>query len=475
MLSKTSPVRQAFERWARQRFAFPFLVLIAAALLLVSEHTYERTTSTLKGGIELTDARIQSLRLLQLVTEAETTQLGFIATGQASYLSRYQEVNAAVPRVLDTVTTYFAKQDNSGAAGATRITVLTQRAFGQIDKVMALAEQGRQLAAEEVAQNQQTQSDVMALSKELKEQLAHAAELQQLARTSIYDALLLNRIAVGSLTLVTLLSLFSFLRQLQRQDRENDLHEAALRQDRERLESEVQRRTARLTELAQHLQTVSETERSHLARELHDELGGLLTVCKLEIARAKMKVADPTEMLLRLGRINDNLNLGIALKRRIIEDLRPSALADLGLAVALQNLCREMAASLSIPVNLSVLEFGLSPEADLAVYRFVQEALTNIGKYAQASQVDVVLAVANGRAVVTVRDDGAGFNTNDSRAGHHGLSGMQFRAESMGGSMTVSSSPGAGTTVAIEFPQVTNPALATPGQPALLAASAAVV
>lgn len=454
MLSKNGLVRQAIERWARKRLAFPFLVLIAAALLFVSEQTYKRTTSTLKGGIELTDARIQSLRLLQLVTEADNTQLGFIATGQAAYLARYKEVNAAVPGVLDAVANYFTKQDSSGAEGAQRITGLTQRAFGQIAKVMALAGEGQQLAADAVAQNQQTQSDVMALRKELTEQLAHAAELQQLARTSIYDALLLNRIAVGSLTLVTLLSLFLFLRQLQRQDRESAEHQAGLTKDRERLEVEVQRRTARLTELAQHLQTVSESERSYLARELHDELGGVLTVCKLEIARAKMKVADPTEMLVRLARINDNLNQGIALKRRIIEDLRPSTLADLGLTIALQNLCHDMAGSLNIPVQLSVVEFGLSPQADLAVYRFVQEALTNIGKYAHASQVDVVLAEANGKAVVTVHDNGSGFDTNDSRAGHHGLSGMQFRAESMGGSMTVSSALGAGTTVAIEFPQL---------------------
>ena len=453
MLSKNSPIRQVVERWARQRFAFPILVVIAAVLLFVSEKTYLDTTFTLKGGIDLTDARIQSLRLLQLVTEAENAQLGFIATGQPVYRTRQTEIKAAMPAALGAVTAYFGALDSSGAESAQRITALTQRAFSQIDKVMALAAKGQQLAVDEVAQNQQTQTDVLALHRELTAQLADAAKLQQLTRTSIYDALLLSRIAISSLTLVTLLSLFLFLRQLQRQDRENALHEAGLTKDRERLEDEVHRRTARLTELAQHLQTVSESERSHLARELHDELGGLLTVCKLEIARAKIKVADPAEMLVRLGRINDNLNLGIALKRRIIEDLRPSALADLGLTIALQNLCREMAGCLGIPVQLSVVEFGLSPEANLAVYRFVQEALTNIGKYANAGQVDVVLAEANGKAVVTVCDDGTGFDTNDSRAGHHGLSGMQFRAESMGGSMMVTSSPGAGTMVAIEFPQ----------------------
>ena len=150
-----------------------------------------------------------------------------------------------------------------------------------------------------------------------------------------------------------------------------------------------------------------------------------------------------------------HLTNGIALKRRIIEDLRPSALADLGLTAALDSLCRQMSASLAVPVQLSAAEFKLSAEAELVVYRFVQEALTNIGKYASASRVEVNLAVVGSRATVEVHDDGVGFVPQDSYAGHHGLSGMQFRAESIGGTMRVSSQPDHGTRVRIEFPQDT--------------------
>ena len=259
--------------------------------------------------------------------------------------------------------------------------------------------------------------------------------------------------AVGSLTLVALLSLFLFLRQLQAQDRERASQQRGLLQEREQLEDEVERRTDRLTQLAKYLQSVREDERAHLARELHDELGGLLTASKLDIARARMKTADPPELLVRLDRVNDHLNKCIALKRRIIEDLRPSALANLGLTVALQNLCDDMSVSLAIPVKLVAAQFHLPPEAELAVYRFVQEALTNIGKYAAAKQVEVTLKEVDGGATVEVVDDGVGFDPQASRADHHGLAGMQFRAESLGGTMNVSSAPGRGTRVHINFPQ----------------------
>ena len=106
-------------------------------------------------------------------------------------------------------------------------------------------------------------------------------------------------------------------------------------------------RTAQLKELAQHLQTIREDERSRLARELHDELGALLTAAKLDVARLKSRLgsdatADAAE---RLAHLNETLNGGIALKRRIIEDLRPSSLSNLGLVAALEILLREFGAA----------------------------------------------------------------------------------------------------------------------------------
>ena len=104
------------------------------------------------------------------------------------------------------------------------------------------------------------------------------------------------------------------------------------------------RRTAELTDLARHLQTVREDERGFLARELHDELGGLLTAAKLDVARLRKRLdTGQPEVAERIVHLGQTLDAGIALKRRIIEDLRPSSLANLGLQRALEILCEEFA------------------------------------------------------------------------------------------------------------------------------------
>jgi signal transduction histidine kinase len=437
--------------WARKRFAFAVLLMLAGTLLVISEKTYHDTTATLDFGIALTDARIESMRLLQLTNDAEIAQFGFLVTGQDQYLAQFDAARAELPAVQQAITVFFADKGARSAADVARLIDLSRLEFENMGQTLALARAGQAQAAADLARSATERKEMVALRAALKTHFLDAAALQANARVSIYDALMLERVAVGSLTLLSLFSMFLFLRQLALQDRSVRSQQAALHAERERLEEQVRRRTAQLTELAQHLQSVREDERALLALELHDELGGLLTVSKLEIARARSKVNEPEELLRRLDRITDTLNQGIALKRRIIEDLRPSALTHLGLAVALQNLCSDMGDSLGIPVRLTMVDSRLSRDAELAVYRFVQEALTNVGKYASATEVEVRLEVASGKATVTVRDDGSGFDTTNPRAGHHGLAGMQFRAESLGGSMHIESAPGKGTVVRIEF------------------------
>ena len=454
MVYQIDSINLRVERWLKTRYALPVIFLLAAALLWVSEATYRNTTTTLRSGIELTDARVKSLQLLHLLTETEAAELAFLVTKQPAHLTQYAATKAELITALGGVTAFFAAQGSSGEAAALRVSDFTRLKIEHIDQTLETAQRGNFPLAIEMASDQRNRATSAALRTELTSQLSYAARLQEHARASIFDALALSRVEVGVLTLSTMLSLFWLVRQLIRQDRDRADQQVALLQERDRLEVEVQKRTARLTELAKHLQSVREDERNHLARELHDEMGALLTACKLEIARARIKKDDPVAIQSGLERMNTHLNVGIALKRRIIEDLRPSALSNLGLGPALENLCREMSHTLGVPVQLSVADFSLSPDADLAVYRFVQEALTNIGQYARASHVKVILKVVGNNATAEVTDDGVGFELQDTYMGQHGLSGMQFRAESLGGSMQVRSSPGQGCTVRIEFTQL---------------------
>jgi signal transduction histidine kinase len=197
-------------------------------------------------------------------------------------------------------------------------------------------------------------------------------------------------------------------------------------------------------QLAQHLQAAREDERARLARELHDELGALLTSAKLDAARLKSRLA---------GAPPDTLDRVISLKRRITEDLRPSALIHLGLVAALEIAAREFTQCSGIVVHAELSPVRLGPSAELAVYRLVQEALTNVAKHAGARTVWLRLGERGDRVEAEVRDDGQGFDAHGVSSRTYGLLGMRFRAEAEGGALTLQTAPGQGTRVGIGLPR----------------------
>jgi len=233
--------------------------------------------------------------------------------------------------------------------------------------------------------------------------------------------------------------------------------------ERERLDAEVRHRTAQLTEFAQHLQSAREDERSHLARELHDELGALLTAAKLDTARLKAKLGEMSpEIADRLAHLNGLLNDGIALKRQITENLRPSSLGNLGLVDSLEILSRDFASTSGLVVHCAVEPVDLGPSGELTAYRLVQEALNNIAKHARATDVWVVMTQTGSTVTVSVRDNGHGFMPQSVRRAAHGLLGMRYRVEAEGGVMLLASAPGLGTRIEGRLPAVLSPLPASP-------------
>ncbi len=221
----------------------------------------------------------------------------------------------------------------------------------------------------------------------------------------------------------------------------------------ERLERVVAQRTAQLIELAHHLQIAREDERSRLARDLHDELGSLLTSAKLDAARIRSRLAGTApEALERLAHLVSTLDSVIALKRRITEDLMPSSLNHLGLVPTLEILAREFSEASAVPVQCSLQLVQLEAAAQLTVYRLVQEALNNIGKHARAAHVWLELGPCESMVEVSVRDDGVGYDETSRAGPAYGLVGMRFRVEAEHGTLSVSSRPGQGTLVRARLP-----------------------
>ena len=153
-------------------------------------------------------------------------------------------------------------------------------------------------------------------------------------------------------------------------------------------------RTAELSSLSAHLQSSSEREKGRLARDLHDELGGILTSAKIDTAWLEGHSKTPIpDALARIRRLSTVLDEAVDLKRRVIENLRPSLLDHLGLSAALEWYVNEtcskagLKCSLQLPDQNSVVD----PDIAIAIFRLVQEGLTNAVKYARASEIDVSL------------------------------------------------------------------------------------
>jgi signal transduction histidine kinase len=265
--------------------------------------------------------------------------------------------------------------------------------------------------------------------------------------------MLLACLGLAALGLFSLLRLYSYRRQAKLSRSQQQQLQDSLQVERERLEKVVGQRTAQLSELTHHLLNAREDERSRLARNLHDELGALLTAAKLDAARLKSRLSSKApEALELLAHLVETLNSGIALGRSIIEDLRPSTLGNLGLVATLEILAREFAAHSGVAVQCSLQPVKLAPSAELMIYRLVQEAITNITKYAQASHVVLRLVLLDDQLEVSVRDDGIGFDTTLLTPSAYGLLGMRFRVEAEGGRFSVESAPGQGTQIQASLP-----------------------
>ena len=218
----------------------------------------------------------------------------------------------------------------------------------------------------------------------------------------------------------------------------------------DRLESE-RRESGRQALLAQ------EAERQRIARELHDEVGQVLTGVVLELEHAAGRAGEHDAAQLAAAR--EAVRRSLDEVRRIARELRPEVLDDLGLQSALRSLCTATAAhnGLRVERDLELDGANVSPEVELVVYRVAQESLTNVMRHAEASQVLVALHHVDGALRLVVRDDGRGLPADREPAGA-GIAGMQERALHIGARLTISSEPSGGTEVRLDVPLPEGPA-----------------
>ena len=235
---------------------------------------------------------------------------------------------------------------------------------------------------------------------------------------------------------------------------------ATLHQKARALQSEVADRKAAeraLSELAAHQNRIREEERKRIAREIHDELGSVLTGIKAYVSvavdRARREGRVPDRQLIDASELAD---VALETVRRVITDLRPSVLDELGIWVALEwyldQMQRQSGLHCSLAIDPCIAEMQVGPECSTALFRIVQEALTNAVRHAEASAMHVRVRRQGGFAVFEISDNGKGLDAAQLFAQQSwGIAGMNERARHFGGDLTVTGTPGAGTTVALRL------------------------
>lgn len=228
--------------------------------------------------------------------------------------------------------------------------------------------------------------------------------------------------------------------------------------DRKRAEETLQQMKAQKARAAAILET-QEEERRRMARELHDGLGQMLAAVKLNLEILEDDLKFPSEDdRRRFGDVKSMLATIMMETRRMSHDLMPSVLYDFGLSPALHILADQLAST--SPVRVQVYVHGiperLEPSLEVGLYRIVQEALSNIVKHAQATEATVQLIRDDGRIVLTIEDNGCGFDLPGLDEVHHaggiGITNMRERAERMGGLFSIESHPGDGTEIVVTIP-----------------------
>lgn len=223
-----------------------------------------------------------------------------------------------------------------------------------------------------------------------------------------------------------------------------------------RLFEQIQRSNSQLHALSQRLLTTQEEERLHLSRELHDESGQLLSALSVKLGLLDRDVNFPEKSEQHIKELKQTANEIQENLHKLAVDLRPASLDHLGLVDALRQFIEDFSRQYEIKMEFEAVgmeDSRLPNEVETALFRIVQESLTNVALHAQASQVDVLVSRINKHVVALVEDDGVGFiPTNPSIEHHLGLFGMRERIEMLGGSFAIESSSGKGTTVRAEVP-----------------------
>ncbi|HEY9101841.1 MAG TPA: CHASE3 domain-containing protein [Chitinimonas sp.] len=426
-------------------------MLFSATFLIVSELANRRLTVAAEKFGHTIEAKGLLREVSSVVAEAEAAQRGYYLSGQTEYLTAWR-------LAPDRLNGLFARLHEIWEREPEQLQQLILLRTS-VDRRMQGLESGFKLAKpgdRNSMRNSLGREDTERLKREIDLSIGRTSRLYQDDMRQWKSDVMVTRLGVGILSTINLLLLLLLYTRSQRELRSETQEMRSVEARQHELEQLVEERTAVLSELSSDLQNEQEREKAKIAHDIHDELGSLVISARMDVTYVLYKLRDSEPQLAeKLENAIQNLDTSVDIKRRIIEELRPSALDTLGLVPALewqvQQVCER--ANLRPIMDFPVEMPDLPEQMAITLFRVTQEALSNVAKYAKAGQVWVTLRILNEYCQLTIKDDGIGLtDTAMNSPLSHGLSGMRQRAVSLRGTFRINSAPGEGTTIQVRLP-----------------------
>ena len=455
-MSRVNILGEALDGLGRWYVAVPPFLIIGflAALFFLTGAGQARLQEANERLHDSTTRELAIEGLAAAVARSVASQRTFLLTGDEKFLSRYTQVAADLEPRLDQVRSAYGASA-ADLADVRTLQVLIGKRIGDLSTLIAVQKAQGPAAAVALVKTSvgtDTGEAINGLLDQLRgrESTAYAAAEQHWSKS-----LTLSHWITIAGTIFNMLLVGVAARLVYMDMRRRTLQTADLRNQKEQLEREAEERNRELVELSTHLQSVAEREKAGLARALHDELGGLLVGARMDLSWVEQRLADNPDMKQRLLRVQQSLSAGVDLKRRIIEELRPTLLDNVGLFAALRWQLKETCgrAGLKCVESYPDEEPKFNSEASIALFRIAQEAFANILKHSSAKAVDLTLDLDGDAVVMRISDDGSGIPAARLTAiVSHGLASMRHRVRALGGRLDIRSSASGGTTLLVRIP-----------------------
>lgn len=383
---------------------------------------------------------------------AESAQRGYLVTEKAAYLTPF---NIALAEARASIKKLRANFDNKLIAKLggeenqllQEIAVSVESKATEMAMTIQLAKSGNMEDARQIVNLDQGLVEASKFTASTEKLTGLQLQILAQVRARLDNYILLTRLSLISTAIALSLLVIVVIRQLVNEIAHKDRLSRDLAIERVTLQAKLEDRTRLLETLAVDYQYDVERERRQLARELHDELGSILTATKMDISWVirKFKESSP-EAAEKLVKTMRYLDQGIQFKRRIVEALHPSILSTFGFWTAMKSFVESASERNEWELTLSLPDEStqLSEALGLIAYRIVQETLTNASKYAKASKVSVSIIVDFKYLKLEIEDNGIGMDISNVGADTHGLTGMRHRVQAIGGQLEILSKSGEG-------------------------------